>query len=130
MSGGPPNSAPPASISTSRATKIGALNRFFTHLDPRAAVAVFCLVLLSMLWIGVAAELRQTRARMVEQALAHNASLARAFEEHVVRSLKSIDNVLLFVKHEFERNRVHADLARLARETELLNPMFNLLAFS
>src|SRR5262245_35579253 len=116
MSGRTQNASTPASHNTTRTSHSGALHRFFTHLDPRVAVSMFCVVLLSMLWIGVAAELRHTRAGMVEQALQHNASLARAFEEHVVRSLKSIDNVLLFVKHEFERNRLNADLTHLARE--------------
>ncbi|MGE5547604.1 MAG: sensor histidine kinase [Solirubrobacterales bacterium] len=61
-------------------------------------VAVICL-----LWAGIAWDLRKERARVVEAAQADTANLARAFEEHIQRTVAGLDQTLVYLKAEYER---------------------------
>ncbi|MDB5509510.1 MAG: hypothetical protein JWL93_1979 [Hyphomicrobiales bacterium] len=46
--------------------------------------------------------LRQQHDRTLENARVNAANLTRAFEQHIVRSIKSVDQALLFVRTQFE----------------------------
>lgn len=75
------------------------------------AFGAFVLVLL---WLGLAFNLGRERAFAVHMAEADTANLARAFEEHITRTVAGLDQTLLFVKAEYERDPAHFSLKNSA----------------
>ncbi len=65
------------------------------------AFGAFVLVLL---WLGLGFNLGRERAFAIHVAEADTANLARAFEEHVNRTIAGLDQTLQFVKAEYERD--------------------------
>src|SRR5690349_8395876 len=82
------------------------LRRWFTD-PPRAnlAIALFCVVVVVIAWASRLDRIEVERSQTVADAVRQNANLAVAFEEHTVRTLKGIDQALLFIKRERERER-------------------------
>lgn len=71
------------------------------------AVMAFGAFVLVLLWLGLAFNLGRERAFALHMAEADTANLARAFEEHITRTIAGLDQTLLFVKAEYERDPSH-----------------------
>jgi PAS domain S-box-containing protein len=56
------------------------------------------LSVMALVWIGVLSHLRSERAQAEQAAQQNGSNLARAFEEHVVRTLSAVDEVLLDIR--------------------------------
>lgn len=78
--------------------------------DAGSAVAAFGVLVLLVLWVGIAWDLGRDRDRVVLQAEADTANLARAFEEHIQRTVAGLDQTLLYLKAEFEQDPAHFTL--------------------
>ncbi len=74
-----------------------------------------------VLWAGVLFSLAHERQKAVEGARQDMSNLARAFEETVVRSLKSVDQSLLYVREAYLKDPTGFDLSAWARSTESLS---------
>ena len=57
-----------------------------------------------IIWLGTAFHLATERQIAQEAAIQHSGNLARAFEEHLVRSIKEVDRLLLFLRENYENN--------------------------
>ena len=87
-------------------------------------IPVRCLLLLGVLvliWGSVALQLHQELRATEHNASEDTSILAQAFEENVIRSIHSIDQVLLFVRDSYARDPVRFDLQSWARERPFLN---------
>jgi signal transduction histidine kinase/ActR/RegA family two-component response regulator len=78
---------------------------------------------IALVWAGVLHSLAAERAQAFRGAVQDAANLSRAFEEHVVRSIKTIDQTLLYVRESYERDRTGFDLSAWARSTRALTDM-------
>lgn len=68
-----------------------------------AAIAALALLAVVLLWLAVLGLVQHERAQGIDLVLTANANLARAFEEHTVRTLNHVDQVTLLIKQQYER---------------------------
>ena len=67
------------------------------------AIVMFALILIGGLWAMILNEEQAERDEIIASAVKQNSNLAVAYEEHVARTLKGLDGVLLFLRHEYRR---------------------------
>jgi diguanylate cyclase (GGDEF)-like protein/PAS domain S-box-containing protein len=93
---------------------------------PRAnlAIALFCVVVVVIAWASRVDRIEVERSQAVADAVRQNANLAVAFEEHTVRTLKSIDQTLLFIKHEREQPGSSSNIRQLLTDGIIDNDLF------
>lgn len=83
-------------------------------------MVAFGVVVVALVWVTIAWDLRHERERALAAAGADTANLARAFEEHILRTIVGLDQTLLFLKAQYERNPAEFDLARSAAASAML----------
>ncbi|HYM72000.1 MAG TPA: response regulator [Stellaceae bacterium] len=66
------------------------------------AMALFGALVILLVVGGVAQQLASEKAAIVEEARKHTSNLARAFEEHIRRTVKEVDQALLVLKRGYE----------------------------
>ena len=66
------------------------------------AMALFGALVVVLIVGGVAQQLSSERNAILEEARKHTSNLARAFEEHIRRTLKEVDQALLVLKRGYE----------------------------
>jgi len=88
---------------------------------------VFAAVLLALTWTAVVLKARGEREQQFQSVVRSNANLARALEEHTVRTLKSVDQSVLFLKYQYERFGRDVDIGRYVREGMIISTLFNQL---
>ena len=93
--------------------------------DPRVLVAAFSVFLVVITWAAIAYTVALERDLTLRTAVKETANLARAFEEHVVRTIRQVDQVALFVKDEYERNGAAIDLARYTAQGRINAELYN-----
>lgn len=71
--------------------------------DARVNLALFALILLAGMWWAVLSLNAQDRSRAEEAAMLTTANLARVVEEHAVRSLRTIEQLISLVETEQQR---------------------------
>jgi PAS domain-containing protein len=76
-----------------------------------------------VLWVGLQHSATAERRQALLGASQNTANLARAFEEHTIRSLKAIDQSLMFIRQAVARNPQGFDVVTWARETQSLTDM-------
>ncbi len=88
---------------------------------------LFAAVLLALTWWAVEFKARTDRDHQVQVVVRANANLARAFEEHIVRTLAAVDQTVLFLKYQYERLGDRIDILEYVREGMIVNELFNQL---
>jgi signal transduction histidine kinase/ActR/RegA family two-component response regulator len=78
-----------------------------------AGIIGFALAAIILTWVLVIEVLRQDRANTIDAAMTANANLARAFDEHAVRTLNGADQLLLLIMAEHKRAGAQFDLPGL-----------------
>ncbi|MBC7952581.1 MAG: hypothetical protein H7Z12_12285 [Rhodospirillaceae bacterium] len=73
-----------------------------------------------LLWLGVAWELGRDRTRVLHQAEADTTNLARAFEEHIQRTIAGLDQTMLYMAAEYQRDPGHFVLTDAAKRAVIL----------
>jgi signal transduction histidine kinase/DNA-binding response OmpR family regulator len=68
------------------------------------ATALFGALVVLLIAGGVAEQLSAEKDAIVEEARKHTSNLARAFEEHIRRTLKEVDQALLVLKRGYEND--------------------------
>lgn len=82
-------------------------------------------VLLTLLWAGVLYKIA-AEARLEEQAIERRTmNLARVFEEHTARTLGAVDQALLFVKFQYEREGDALDIASAVENGMIVSKLYN-----
>ena len=76
-------------------------------------VVIFGIVLLCFIWIGLHYKIQAERDLEIDNAIRQTANFARTFEEHTLRTLKSADQEVLFLKYQYEREG-RIDISRYA----------------
>lgn len=88
---------------------------------------LFAAVLLALTWSAVAWKARTEREQQLQAVVRSNGNLARAFEEHTVRTLAAVDQTVLFLKYQYERFGERVDIADYVREGMIISGLFNQL---
>ena len=94
----------------------------------RAIIMLFGLSLLSFLWTGLYYQVQNERQLAIVSAFKDTANFARAFEEHTLRTIKSIDQTVLFLKHQYEQEGRSIDIPQYMKEGRLTSQPFVLLS--
>lgn len=76
---------------------------------PFGHVAMMALALI-VLWSGIAFSLWHEHALAEQEAFQDAGNLTRAFAENITRTVEAVDQILLFVRESYERNRDTFDL--------------------
>jgi diguanylate cyclase (GGDEF)-like protein/PAS domain S-box-containing protein len=74
----------------------------------------FCAALLILLWYVVLAKLAEEEKRAIKNAISETESFVSAFEQHVERTIRQVDQTAKFVQYEYQRADGRIDLAELA----------------
>lgn len=93
--------------------------------DTKALVIAFSVFLLISIWAAFFHALTVERDLTLRTTIKENANLARAFEEHIVRTIRAVDQVALFVKDQYERHGTQLDLARYSAEGRIASEIYN-----
>lgn len=97
------------------------------HSGLNIVIALFSAALISALWTVVIVEQRAERAAVIAEAVKQNTNLAVAYEEHIVRTLKGLDGVLLFMRHEYRRLGRKMDITGYIEDGIIDRRLFNVL---
>lgn len=93
--------------------------------DTKAIVIAFSVFLLISIWGAFFHAVDVERDLTLRTTIKENANLARAFEEHIIRTIRSVDQVALFVKDQYERHGTGLDLARYTAEGRIAAEIYN-----
>lgn len=91
-------------------------------------IVLFGIFLLCCIWIGLYYRVQSERRLVVNGAFKETANLARAFEEHTLRTIKSADQTVLFLKYEYERKGWNKDIPFHINEVRLVSEPIVLLS--
>lgn len=76
-----------------------------------------------MLWAGVFYFLAAERDQALRAAVQNTTNLSRAFEEHIIRSIKSVDLSLLHIRDAYRANPANFDVADWSRSLQSLTDL-------
>ncbi len=84
--------------------------------------------MIALVWLGLDFHLKSELATVQNDAVQNAGNLSRAFEEHLVRTLKDADHTLQIVRNAYERNPATFDLAGWSKEEHALEgPTFQIV---
>jgi diguanylate cyclase (GGDEF)-like protein len=107
------------SIASDRNFWLRALNQGSTYLG---------LAMIALVWLGLDFHLKSELATVQNDAIQNAGNLSRAFEEHLVRTLKDADRTLQIVRNAYERSPATFDLAGWSKEEHALEgPTFQIV---
>ena len=81
-----------------------------------AGIILFALLIITGMWAVIEAKIVHDRDDRIAEVMRQNANLARAFEEHTVRTLDYIDATLLALKERYEAEGAKVDLPAFYRQ--------------
>jgi signal transduction histidine kinase/CheY-like chemotaxis protein/HPt (histidine-containing phosphotransfer) domain-containing protein len=73
-----------------------------------------------LIWIGAAYFTHNERLQAEQAALQNAGNLSRAFEEQIIRSIRSVDQTLLYVRDSYARDPQHFNMSLWQRNNEFL----------
>jgi len=85
-----------------------------------ALLGLCCIV---VLWGGVLHSLSAEREQALRGGTDNAANLARAFDEHIIRSIRSVDQTLLYVRDSYVRDPAGFEIASWAKGTRFLTDL-------
>lgn len=91
-------------------------------------LVIFGLFLIVVLWVSIYYKVLSERQQAVDGAIKETANFARAFEEHSKRTIKSADEIALFLKHRYEQEGKDLDIPALKKELRFASQVFVLLS--
>ncbi|WP_170146048.1 ATP-binding protein [Rhodoplanes elegans] len=87
----------------------------------RHGLVLLGLVVIAVIWAGAFYGIHEERRAAEQEARQTTANLARAFEEHIVRSIRAADQTLLFVRELYARDPAGFDVRPWASVSEAAN---------
>lgn len=91
------------------------------------ATISFGVVLLVVIWGGLYLKIQNERELEINNAIRDTGNFARSFEEHTLRTIKSVDQTVLFLKYEYERSNEWISIPSYIKEGRLTSQPFVLL---
>jgi signal transduction histidine kinase/CheY-like chemotaxis protein/HPt (histidine-containing phosphotransfer) domain-containing protein len=76
-----------------------------------------------LLWAGVLNSLTIERNKALQSAKHDMSNLARAFEEHIIRSIKTVDQTLLYVRESYEHSPSDFDIVGWTQRTQAITDL-------
>jgi PAS domain S-box-containing protein len=95
--------------------------RFSSHAAINAAVVLFSVTLVGLLWGAVLATLRIDRAETIRAAEQRNGGVAIAFEQYTIRTIESADAIVRYLIREYARSGARTDLAKFVADYTIDN---------
>ena len=89
----------------------------------QAGGAILGLCAIVVLWGGILHSLSVEREQALRGAAQDTSNLARAFEEHIVRSIKAVDQTLLYVRDSYEKDPAGFDISAWAKNVQFLTDL-------
>ena len=90
---------------------------------PQHSGALLGLCCIVVLWGGVLHSLSAERKQALRGGTDNAANLARAFEEHIIRSIKAVDQTLLYVRDSYIRDPAGFEISSWAKGTRFLTDL-------
>ncbi|MDC7787270.1 ATP-binding protein [Rhodoplanes sp. TEM] len=87
----------------------------------RYGLVLLGLACVAAIWAGVLYEIREDRRAAALEAAQTTANLVRAFEEHIIRSIRGADQTLLFAREIYARDPAGFDVRPWAAASEAAN---------
>lgn len=84
---------------------------------------LLALVLLGFVWLASYLYLQLDREKTIEAAVANTTNMARVFQSHVARSIKDIDQTILFLRRSYEADPTNFDLPAWTTNSYLLHDL-------
>ena len=81
----------------------------------RTVTVLFGVGLLCFVWVGLFFIVQSERKTESDSALKETANYARMFEEHTIRTIKGLDQIVLLLKYQVEKEGT-VDIPRLVKE--------------
>lgn len=95
--------------------------------DLTGAILAFGLILLSSIWLVVFNKIESERNIEISNKETQTANLARAFEEHTLRTLENADQKVLFLKYQYEREGKNLNSLQYMDDDQLAHQPFILM---
>src|SRR5450432_1233214 len=92
-----------------------------------ALVIGFGLAVIALTWGVVLVKVASERELEIRMVVKENANLARAFEEHIVRTIKTVDQLASFLKYQYEKQGRKMDIAQYISEGMIATDIYNQL---
>lgn len=73
-------------------------------------IIVFGIALICFIWAGLFYKIESEREMVIRDTIKEAGNLARAFEEHTIRTIKSADQTALFLKYQYEKEGTAIDM--------------------
>jgi diguanylate cyclase (GGDEF)-like protein len=84
------------------------------------SIVSFCLTLIIVIWVGLFYKLQAEKNGEIQEAIKITSSLTSAFEEHTIRTIKGADQMLSYVKNEYEEHGKATNVMSVVKSGSLL----------
>ncbi|QEL64833.1 hypothetical protein OTERR_13570 [Oryzomicrobium terrae] len=85
----------------------------------------FALLLLGMLWFAIGYKIHLEEKQEIDDTNRSNVNLVRSLEEHTLRTLKSVDQAVVFLKYQYEHNQGDVDIYDYMEKGLIVSTFFN-----
>ena len=93
---------------------MGGRKRVTRHI--RGQIVIAGVLLLCFIWAGLYFFVQNERQQALDRTIQQATSYSRAFEEHIVRTIRGLDQIVLFLKYRVEKEGWNLDVPRLIAE--------------
>ena len=105
-------------------------NYWRKHAIANIVIVLTCFALIGIVGAVTFERLSFERDETIAAAAKQNANLAIAFEEHTIRTLKSVDQAVLFVKDQYEEHSLKLSIGRMIENGALDASLFNFIGIT
>jgi len=95
-----------------------------------AAIVLTCFALIGIVWAVTFERVSFERDDTIANAVRQNANLAIAFEEHTIRTLKGVDQAVLFLKDQYDVHGLKLNIGRMSEKGMLDASLFNYIGIT
>jgi len=89
-----------------------------------------CLALIGVVWAVAIERARFERQNTIAETARQNSNLAIAFEEQTIRTLKGVDQAVLFVKHQYDEHGLKLNIGSMIGDGTLDASLFNYIGIT
>ncbi|WP_170292024.1 hybrid sensor histidine kinase/response regulator [Heliobacterium mobile] len=88
-------------------------------------IVLFGILLSCLIWAVIIVKVDADKDMEIQRTIRENANLARAFEEHVVSTIKNVDQTLMLLKTQYEEAPNSESIKRIVRQGIITNPIIH-----